>query len=152
MREYGILRDNLRRRSSGRVQPGYKRGTTRVGFWISRVLAQDFTSAAIRRDGQCVFNYGLEALLHKANFLMVVRRRQKCVGSFLAVWIFLLECVGWCRVSVVCDTIVGWALQGTHQLNGCFRGARVKISRRIFLEINVEKIDQRTKMNCKQLS
>ena len=54
---------------------GYKRGTTRVGFWISQVLAQDFTSAAIRRDGQCVF-YGLEALLRKANFLMVAYRRR----------------------------------------------------------------------------
>ena len=54
---------------------GYTRGTTRVGFWISQVLAQDFTSAATRRDGQCVF-YGLEALLRKANFLMVAYRRR----------------------------------------------------------------------------
>ena len=83
---------------------------------------------------------------------MVAYRRQNCVGLFLSVWIFLLECEAWCRVSVVCDTIVGLALRGTHHLNGCFRGARVKISRRIFLEINVEKIDQRTKMNCKHMS
>ena len=111
----------LKRRGSsvGVEAAGYKRGTTtRVGFWIPRVLAQDFTSAAIRRDGQCVF-YGLEALLRKANFLMVAYRRRLCVGWFFAVWIFLLECVG---ESVVCDTIVGWSIQGTHHLNGCFRG------------------------------
>ena len=69
---------------------------------------------------------------------MIAYRRQLCVGWFFAVWIFLLECVG---ESVVCDTIVGWSIQGTHHLNGCFRGARVKISRRNFLEINVEKLN-----------
>ena len=66
---------------------------------------------------------------------MVAYRRQNCVGLFLSVWIFLLECEAWCRVSVVCDTIVGWSIQGTQHLNGCFRGARVKISRRIFPRI-----------------
>ena len=90
LREYGILRRNLR----GSVEAagykrwssseGYKEGTTRVGFWISQVLAQDFTSAATRRDGQCVIYYGLEALFRKANFLMVARRRRLCVGWFLA--------------------------------------------------------------------
>ena len=83
---------------------------------------------------------------------MVAYRRQNCVGLFLSVWIFLLECEAWCRVSVVCDTIVGWALRGTHHLNGCFRGARVRISRRIFLEFNVEKVEKRTKIDCKHLS
>ena len=89
---------------TGTIQPP----GTRAGFSGSRASLRDFTSAAIRRDSQYAF-YGRHTVLC-------------CPREVLAVCRISRVCRGRVRQYAEC---VGWAIRGTHHLNGCLGATRV---------------------------